>query len=154
MRSHYRPAGYTYLHVFERLFLVCFADEESPRALGDMSVMPRTIEEALAQSDHEKRREMLEVALGAMQNIKVWQVASLPEDASAVSSRMLFGIKQPSGRYKCRFVAQESFQVHSEDCGETYACIAAMQMLRAVLPFSKLNKIIFGYFDPENNFFR
>ena len=26
------------------------------------------------------------------------------------------------------------------------------RVLRSVLPFSKLNKIVFGYFDPENIF--
>ena len=73
--------------------------------LGDKSVMPRTIEEAFARPDHEKWREALEVKLGAMRNMKVWQVGALPEGATALRCRMLFNIKQPSGRYKCRLVA-------------------------------------------------
>ena len=47
------------------------AREELPRVRRDMSVMPRTIEEALALPDHAKWREAL-VEFGAMQNMKVW----------------------------------------------------------------------------------
>ena len=67
-----------------RTSVPCMPSEKLPRVLGDMSVMPRTIEEALARPDHDKWREALEVELGAMHTMKVWKVASLPEGASAV----------------------------------------------------------------------
>ena len=51
--------------------VLCMAREELPRVRRDMSVMPRTIEEALALPDHAKWREAL-VEFGAMQNMKVW----------------------------------------------------------------------------------
>ena len=56
----------------------CMPREELPGVLGDMSVMPRTIEEALARPDHAKWREALKVELGAMHTMKAWKVASLP----------------------------------------------------------------------------
>ena len=52
------------------------------------------------------------------------------EGASAVGCRLLFVIKQPNGRYKCRSVAQGFPQVHGEEYGETYTPVAAMQTLR------------------------
>ena len=113
-----------------RTSVPCMPSPEPPRVLGDMSVMPRTIEEALARPDHVKWREALEVELGAMHAMKVWQVASLPAGATAVGCRMLFDIKQPSGRYKCRLVAQGFSQVQGQDYSETYAPVAAMQTLR------------------------
>ena len=112
-----------------RTSVPCMPCAKSPCVLDDISVMPRTIEEALEQPDHEKWHEALEVELGAMKNMKVWQVALLPEGASAVDYRMLFDIKQPSGRCKCRLVAQGFFQVHGEDYGETYAAMQTLRML-------------------------
>ena len=113
-----------------RTSVPCMPCEELPRVLGDMSVMPKTIEEALARPNHAKWREALEIELGAMNTMKVWQVAALPDGASAVGCRMIFEIKQPSGRYKCILVAQGFSQVHGQDYGETYAPVAAMQTLR------------------------
>ena len=57
-------------------------------------------------------------------------MASSPEGASAVGCRMLFDNKQSSGCCKRRLVPQGFLQVHSEDYGETYAPVAAMQTLR------------------------
>ena len=125
-----RTANHTDIPTCLRTSVPCMPATEPQRSLGDMSVMPRTIEEALARPDHAKWREALEVELGAMKSMKVWQTAQLPEGATAVGCRMLFDIKQPSGRYKCRLVAQGFSQVHGQDYGETYAPVAAMQTLR------------------------
>ena len=110
-----------------RTSVPCIRREEYPRVLGDMSVMSHTIggsliiEEALARPDHAKWREALELERGAMHSMKNWQVASLPECASALGCRMLFDLKQPSGRYKCRLVAQDFSQVHGQDYEVMYA---------------------------------
>ena len=58
-----------------RILVPYMPREEPPCVLGDMSVMPRTIKEALARPNHKKWRQALEVELGAMRNMKVWQVA-------------------------------------------------------------------------------
>ena len=50
----------------------CTFCEEPYRVLGDMYVMPRTVEEAFALPDHGKEREDLEVESGAMHTMKVW----------------------------------------------------------------------------------
>ena len=104
--------------------------QEAPYVPGDMSRMPRTIDEALARPDADKWREALETELGAMRNNKVYALAFLPEGASAVGCRMIFDIKQPSGRYKCRLVAQGYTQVYGVDYDETYAPVASMTTLR------------------------
>ena len=61
--------------------------------------------------------------------MKCWQVGSLPEGAAAVGCRMLFDIKQLSGRYESRLAAQGFTQVDGEDYQETYARVAAMQTM-------------------------
>jgi transposase InsO family protein len=103
---------------------------ELPREPGDMRTMPRTIEEALARPDADKWRVALEIELNAMRTNHVYQLSTLPDGGSAVGCRMIFDIKQPSGRYKCRLVAQGFSQVYGVDYDETYAPVASMTTLR------------------------
>ena len=84
----------------------CTFCEEPSRLLGDISVMPGTIEEAFALPDHAKEREVFEVESGAMHTIKGWQVASLPKGGFGSWMLDVYGIKQPSARYNCRLVRQ------------------------------------------------
>ena len=93
----------------------CMFRAETPHVVGDMSIMPCTIEEALTHPDHAKWREALEVS--ATHSMKVWQVALSREGAFAVGCKMLFGIKQPSGRCKCRLIEHGCSQEHGEDYG-------------------------------------
>ena len=85
---------------------------ELPREPGDKLNMPTTVEEALARLDADKWRVALEVELNAMCANHVCLVSTLPVRLSAVGCRMMFGIKQPSGRYKCRLVAHGVFHVY------------------------------------------
>ena len=65
-----------------------------------------------------------------MQANNVCQIGELPEGASAVGFKMLFDMKQPSGRYKCRLVAQGFSQIHRLYYKGTYAPVASMGTLR------------------------
>ena len=109
-----------------RTSVPCTPCEEAPRFVGDMSVMPRTIEKALARPDYVKLFQALEVELDAVNGIKVWQVSSLPDGAFAVGCRMLIDKKQKIDCYNCRLLAQVFSLVHGEDYGDSYAPVAGM----------------------------
>ena len=99
---------------------------------GDMSRMPRTVEEAPSRPDADTWRETLEVELSAVQKNKVCALAFLPEGASSVGYRMLSDLKHPSGGYKCRVVAQGYTQVYGVAYDKTYAPLASMTTLRVI----------------------
>ena len=86
----------------------------------DSSRMPHKIEEARARPDAELW-QAAQTELDAAQSNKVWHLVELPAGATAVGCRMLFDIKQPSGRCKCRLVAHGFSQIHGLDYNEAYS---------------------------------
>ena len=67
----------------------------------------------------------------------VWEVVSRPEGKSVVTSKWLYKIKHAVGgsieKYKARFVACGFSQIEGVDYDETFALVARVSSIRAVI---------------------
>ena len=108
-----------------------------------------------AKQDPRWRQAMLE-EMAALDKNNTWIVTSLPAGKKVVSCKWVFTIKQtPEGkveRYKARLVARGFSQTYGVDYDETFAPVAKMSTIRALISAAANNKWNLFQLDVKNAF--
>jgi len=97
----------------------------------------RSIEEAKHRPDWPLWEKAIEEELGVLKAAGTWELADAPEGANIVGSKWVFHAKKNAVgnviRYKARLVAQGFSQVPGVDYFDTFAPVAHLVLIRAVL---------------------
>lgn len=100
-------------------------------------VEPRSLAEAKRLPEWTMWELAIKEELGALEAAGTWEIGHAPEGTNIVGSKWVFKIKRDASgkpiRYKARLVAQGFSQVPGVDFFETYAPIAKLSTIRAIL---------------------
>jgi len=98
---------------------------------------PRSIEEAKRRPDWPLWEKSIEEELDVLKAAGKWELADTPEGANIVGSKWVFRAKKDSAgnvvHYKAHLVAQGFSQVPGVDYFDTFAPVACLASIRAVL---------------------
>ena len=112
-------------------------DESARMANANSAGDPRTYAEAMARPDAAQWDIACDNEKRAFEHMGVYEVVPRPKDRKVVGSKWVFRIKRgPDGaiqKYKARVVAQGFTQIEGIDYDETFAPVAKLASLRAIL---------------------
>jgi hypothetical protein len=98
---------------------------------------PRTLAEAKRRPDWPLWEKAIEEELKMLKDMGTWEVVEKPEGVNVIGSKWVFKAKKDAAgnvvRYKARLVAQGFSQVPGVDYFDTYAPVARMASIRAIL---------------------
>jgi hypothetical protein len=98
---------------------------------------PKTLAQAMARPDWSEWEKAMEEELALMAKYEVWDVVDEPDDTNIVGSRWVFRIKRDSNgkilKYRARLVAQGFTQMYGVDFQDTFAPVARLSSIRAVI---------------------
>jgi len=98
---------------------------------------PRTLAEAKSRPDWPLWEKAIVEELEVLRKAGTWEVVDAPKDANIVGSKWVFRAKKDAAgnvvRYKARLVAQGFSQVPGVDYFDTFAPVARLSSIRAVL---------------------
>jgi hypothetical protein len=122
-------------------------------ALDSTLPIPRNWQEA--KQYPEWRKAMME-EMEALDKNNTWVLTTLPPNKKIVGCKWVFTVKQnPDGkveRYKARLVAKGYSQTYGVDYGETFAPVAKMNTIRAVISIAVNNEWKLFQMDVKNAF--
>lgn len=105
--------------------------------VGTSSADPLTVSEALQRPDADMWRAAMEAELNSLRKAGTYELVPLPADRSAIPSKWVFKTKRGADglikKYKARLVAQGCRQEYGVDYVETFAPVARLSSIRAVL---------------------
>ncbi len=116
-----------------------FADEYAMAAeISEVEALePRNLREAKARPDWPLWEKAIEEELRMLRETETWTLVEPPEGANVVGSKWVFRAKKDAAgnvvRYKARLVAQGFSQVPGVDYFDTYAPVARLALIRAIL---------------------
>ena len=112
---------------------------------------PRSLAEAKRQPEWSLWEEAIKEELAALKAAETWELVDAPGGANVVGSKWVFRIKKDAGgkaiRFKARLVAQGFSQVPSVDYFDTFAPVARLASIRAVLAFAAAENLETGQID-------
>lgn len=118
--------------------------------------VPENYDDIFGRSDTEQWKKAIEEELNSMQINKVWKVVNKPPNAKLLKSKWVFRIKEDGNgnatRYKARLVAKGFLQKYGVDYNETYAPVAKLTTIRAVLAVGTYRKYYFHQLDVKTAF--
>lgn len=98
---------------------------------------PLTVNEALQRPDADKWRAAMDAELSSLRKAGTYELVPLPTDRNAIPSKWVFKTKRGADglikKYKARLVAQGCRQEYGVDYVETFAPVARLSSIRAVL---------------------
>jgi len=98
---------------------------------------PKTLAQAMGRPDWPEWKLAMEEELALMAKYDVWDVVDEPVDTNIVGSRWVFRIKRDSNgkilKYRARLVAQGFTQMYGIDFQDTFAPVARLSSIRAVI---------------------
>ena len=98
---------------------------------------PRTLAEAKSRPDWLLWEKAIVEELEVLRKAGTWEVVDAPPDANVIGSKWVFQVKKDAAgnvvRYKARLVAQGFSQVPGIDYFNTFAPVARLVSIRAVL---------------------
>jgi hypothetical protein len=98
---------------------------------------PKTLAEAKERPDWPEWEKAMEEQLALMKKYDVWDEVDEPEDTNIFGSRWVFRIKRDSNgkilKYRARLVAQGFTQMYGVDFQDTFAPVARLSSIRAVI---------------------
>ena len=98
---------------------------------------PKTLMQAMTRPDWSEWEKAMEEEIALMRKYKVWDVVDSPDDTNIVGSRWVFRIKRDSSgkilKYRARLVAQGFTQMYGIDFQDTFAPVARLSSIRAVI---------------------
>ena len=98
---------------------------------------PKTLAQAMERPDCSEWKKAMKEELDLMAKYEVWDVVDKPEDTNIVGSRWVFRIKRDSNgkilKYRARLVAQGFTQMYGVDFQDTFAPVARLSSIRAVI---------------------
>ncbi|KAJ3489748.1 hypothetical protein NLJ89_g11496 [Agrocybe chaxingu] len=123
----------------------------------DLSRPPKSYPEAMARPDAHVWRAAMQREKESLDNMKAFRVTALPLGRKAIGVRWVFDFKYDEkgqrifGKEKARLVAQ-GFTQRPEDFGETYAPVAKMTTIRAILAWAACKDHLIFQFDVKTAF--
>jgi len=112
---------------------------------------PRTLAEARKRPDWHLWEKAIQEELATLKTAGTWELVDAPEDANIVGSKWVFRAKKDAAgnvvRYKARLVAQGFSQVPGVDYFDTFAPVARLASIRAVLAFAAAENYETGQID-------
>ncbi|MCO5571831.1 hypothetical protein L7F22_025579 [Adiantum nelumboides] len=116
-------------------------------------VEPTCFEEA---AENDKWKEAMNEEMDALYGNETWELAPLPKGKKPTRCRWVYKIKHNSdgsvSRYKARLVAKEYAQMYGIDYEETFAHVAKMATVRAVIAVATTKGWIVHQMDVKNAF--
>jgi len=125
--------------ILEAMFVKHFLDEYAMAAeISEAEALePRTLAEAKSRPDWPLWQKAIAEELEVLRNAGTWEVVNPPPDANIIGSKWVFRAKKDAAgnvvRYKARLVAQGFSQVPGVDYFDTFAPVARLASIRAVL---------------------
>ncbi|XP_020976986.1 uncharacterized protein LOC110271126, partial [Arachis ipaensis] len=114
---------------------------------------PKTFREA---SSNPNWQQAMQEELQALEKSHTWDLVDPPCDQEVVGSRWVYKIKTRSDgsidRYKARLVAQGCTQEYGIDYEETFAPVARLTSVRALLAIAAVKKWSLSQMDVKNAF--
>ena len=123
----------------------CFTDEDRAieTAMASSPTVdvtdddPKSLAEAMDRPDWPEWKKATDEELALMAKYDVWDEVDQPEDTNIVGCRWVFRIKHDSNRkilkYRARLVAQGFTQLYGIDFHETFAPVARLSSIRAII---------------------
>jgi hypothetical protein len=103
---------------------------------------PRNLAEAKARPDWPQWKKAIDEELLVLKNAGTWEVVDAPDGINIVGSKWVFRVKKDAAgkivRYKARLVAQGFSQVPGVDYFDTFAPVARLSSIRAVLAIAAI----------------
>ncbi len=116
-------------------------------------VEPTTYREAIA---HQEWQQAMAEEIAALERTKTWDVVPAPTHVTPITCKWVYKIKTRSDgsleRYKARLVARGFQQEHSRDYGETFAPVAHMTTIWALLAVASIRQWSISQLDVKNAF--
>ncbi|MCO5606288.1 hypothetical protein L7F22_060475 [Adiantum nelumboides] len=116
-------------------------------------VEPTCFEEA---AENDKWQEAMNEEMDALYGNETWDLAPLPKGKKLIGCRRVYKIKHNSdgsvSRYKARLVAKGYAQTYGIDYEETFALVAKMATVRAVIAVAAAKGWILHQMDVKNAF--
>ena len=117
---------------------------------------PQTLTEAKCRPDWLLWEKGIREELATLQEAGTWELVEPPEGANIVGSRWVFHAKKDATgvviRYKARLVAQGFSQVPGVDYFDTFAPVARLASIRAVLAIAATNDLELHQIDVKGTF--
>ena len=122
----------------ERALAASVSDERStPVHTGSIVMEPRTYAEAMASPEREQWERAMREELTSIVESHTWTLVRLPDGRKALACKWVFKLKFKADgsidRFKARLVAKGYTQKEGLDYTETFAPVARMPSLRALL---------------------
>ncbi|THH13391.1 hypothetical protein EW146_g6815 [Bondarzewia mesenterica] len=115
---------------------------------------PRNVTEARRGSDWSHWEAAMKTELGMIEKLGTWELVDRPSDANVVGSKWVFKIKRGADgeiiKYKARLVAQGFTQVPGIDYSDTFAPVAKLESIRALLAIAARNDWEIHQMDVKN----
>jgi len=112
---------------------------------------PRSLAEAKRQPEWSLWEAAINEELATLKAAGTWELVDAPGGANVVGSKWVFRIKKDAGgnavRFKARLVAQGFSQVPGIDYFDTFAPVARLASIRAVLAFAAADDLETGQID-------
>lgn len=112
---------------------------------------PRTLAEAKSRPDWPLWEKAIMEELEVLEKAGTWEVVDAPPDVNIIGSKWVFRAKKDAAgnvvRYKARLVAQGFSQVPGVDYFDTFAPVARLASIRAVLAMAAVYDMELGQLD-------
>ncbi|POW17500.1 hypothetical protein PSHT_06371 [Puccinia striiformis] len=96
--------------------------------------VPDNIHQAFSSPESSEWRKAVELELGQLEKLEVWEVVESRKGIKVIGARWVFALKRDTEgkitRFKARYVARGFNQRPGTDCGDTYAPTASLNTLR------------------------
>ena len=117
---------------------------------------PTTYKEALQCPDASKWKVAIQAEYDALMENGTWRLAKLPKGRKAIACKWVFKIKRQADgsieRYKARLCAKGFSQVEGVDYNETFAPVAKLTSLRAILTMAAIQDLELQHMDVKSAF--
>jgi len=130
-----------------------YVDEYALAAeIGDTEALePRSLAEAKKRPDWHLWEKAIQEELATLKMAGTWELVDAPENTNIVGSKWVFRAKKDAAgnviHYKARLVAQGFSQVPGVDYFDTFAPVARLASIRAVLAFAAAENYETGQID-------
>lgn len=114
---------------------------------------PANYNEAIA---HKEWKEAMSEELNALNKNKTWDLVQLPQNRRPIGSKWVYKIKYKSDgmveRYKARLVARGFSQIEGIDYNETFAPVAKLVIVKALIAIASTKRWQLHQMDVHNAF--
>lgn len=125
-------------------------------AIGFVEDLPDTLQEMRKRDDWPKWQTAIHEEMDSLTRNRTWTLTELPAGRKPISCKWIFKVKPGANgepdRYKARLVARGFTQRYGYDYTETYAPVARLNTLRAVLAVANQQRLLVHQMDVRTAF--